>query len=183
MTMMTVLRQAQALQSLEHRDLAKLAIDNEAVSMILFARELGKPTLVGLAGGQAIVKPREAGDEGYSFESLFDTAITIKEYRAMTEHEVTSVEEIPLSVYEVVIAVQVEETPQLKVRLNAKSDVDVHSRLKRLVNGNPEFREELIRRLITQVLDAPNVTILYGSAYRSRDAAEPGAPDWGFMDD
>jgi hypothetical protein len=183
MTMMTVLRQAQPVQSLEHRDLANLAVDSEALSMILFARMHGKPTLVGLTGGQAIVKPQEAGDEGHSFESLFDTAITIKEYRAMAEHRVSSVEQIPLSVYEVIIALQVDEAPQLKVRLNARSDADVLSRLKRLVNDNPEFREELIRRLVTQVLDAPNVTILYGNAYRSRDAAEPGAPEWGFVDD
>jgi hypothetical protein len=183
MTMMTVLRQAQAPQSLEHRDLAKLAIDNEAVSMILFARELGKPTLVGLAGGQAIVKPQEAGDEGYSFEGLFDTAITIKEYRAMTEHGVTSVEEIPLSAYEVVIAVQTEEAPHLKVRLKAKSDVDVLSRLKRLVNENTEFREELVSRLVRQMLESPGVTMLYGSAYRSADVTDPEAPEWGFLGD
>jgi hypothetical protein len=183
MTMMTVLRQAQAPQSVEHHALARLAVDNEAVSMILFARQHAKPTLVGLAGGQAIVKPQEAGDEGHSFEGLYDTAITIKEYRAMAEHKVTAVENLPLSAYEVIVAVQAEQVPQVKVRLHAKSDVDVLTRLKRLVNVNAEFREQLVTHLVKHLLDADGVTLLYGSAYRSADTAEPGASDWGFVDD
>jgi hypothetical protein len=83
-------------EQVDHLKLMNQAADSEQLSMILpCARRIQKPTLVALRGGTAVIKPFEAGDEGLSFEALYDTAITARDYKRMAKHNVSSPEELP----------------------------------------------------------------------------------------
>ncbi len=177
MVTMTAYRQRKPPQQIDHIELIKLAVDNEAASMVLFSRHNNKPTLVGLTGGQAIVKPQEAGDDGNTFDSLYDIAVSIREYRAMTSHNVSSVEELPRSVYEIQLRMDLVRSPRIRIRLKASSDLDVRDKLTKLVNDNPEFRERLIRAFVMELFDSQGMDLVHTGAFQ-RGESTADTPEW-----
>jgi hypothetical protein len=181
MVMMTVYHQAQPPQQIDHLVLMRNAVDNEAVAMILFVRQHGKPTLVGLESGQAIVKPQEAGDDGLSFEGLYDTAISIREYRAMMQHKVTSVADLPPSIFEMLVGLETPTIPKVKLRLKAKDEHDIRKRLPALINESREFRMALLQALMTRMVEQCDVSFVHTGALRT-DEATADTPDWEIVD-
>jgi hypothetical protein len=180
--MMTVLRQRGHFSQLDHLVCIEQAADRTAVDMIQFARKHNKAVLAGLDSGEAIIKPLEAGDEALSFERLYDTCITIREFRRMQQAKVNAVEELPPGIFEMRIALDMSRNPQLLIRLVAKNDADVLRRLMTLANTDEKFREEFGRRLLVELLNTEDGSLIHGGALQVHEHAPEGTPLWEFVD-
>ena len=88
--MLSVYRQGRTRSELDHNACIELAATSDDIELITFSFLNGKPALVGLNGGTAVVKPQEPGDEALSFESLYDTAVSGHEFQRLQRHQVKS---------------------------------------------------------------------------------------------
>ena len=148
-----------------------------SVSMITFAVLHGKPVLVGVDGAQSVVKPLENGDEGLSFESLFDDAISGDDYRKMERAGVISREAIPPAIYEALIRVKVGVSPQVRVRIQARNDAEMRRGLRGLFE-NEAFLGELITILARQLCESTDIAAVTSGGIRVEDVAPADAPEW-----
>jgi hypothetical protein len=124
----------------------KSIADQDSISMIFYtALKSDKPALVGLTEGTAVIKRLGAGDDGLSFEELYDIAITPKEMKAMREHNVDSPDKLPLPLYRAHVAVV--RSPVLTLRIQAKGPSDIRNRLAKLAQ-NEEFKKELFSHIM-----------------------------------
>jgi hypothetical protein len=179
--MMSLLRQRAATRQLDHLACVDLAVDAEASKMIAHAFIHRAAVLVGLAEGEAIIKPAEPDDDRLSFEGLYDTAISIREFRRMAATKVKSPKDLPPSLYEAAILLtEINFAPTVVVRFPAKGAVGAREALRQLVN-TPEFREQMIRRFITQIIDHP-VTELVTKGCVQVDEVAPPDLTWELQD-
>ncbi len=181
MTMMAILKPARPIRKLDHLVCADLAVDAEAAQMIHYAHAHNRPVLVGLEGGEAIVKPSETGDERLSFEGLYDTAVSIREFRKMAELKVRSPEEFPPSLYEAeVLLTEIGFVPTVRVRFSAKGDVGARTALTELVN-HPEFREQMVRRFVMQLIESDDAKLVTRGCLKVDEVAPPDLR-WEFLE-
>jgi hypothetical protein len=162
----------------------KLAADNDSRSLILHcARRFNKPTLVGLKEGAAVIKPLEPGDEGLSFETLYDTAITARDFKRMAKYKVSSPEELPLPLWRVRCGIT--NLPVISPYLKAENRADIPSRLHKLVRDE-NFLVELVDRIIKlwlKEMTGPEDGVVFEEqAYRVTDNPPPDSPEWSFVE-
>jgi hypothetical protein len=179
--MLSVFRQGGRTQQLDHLAVIDLAVDDEAAQMVLFSRLRGKPTLVGLSDGQAIIKPLETGDDTLSFEGLFDTCVSIREYRRLIQHRKSDPADLPPFIYEIDIVADVGFSPTVRLRLKAKDDQDVKARLEALFNllneDSEGFREAITDEIAAQLFRSDQLRLTTPGAFRT-DEASGDEPDW-----
>jgi hypothetical protein len=181
--MMSVFHQGGRTRQLDHLACIDIAVDTEAAEMILFAVLNNRSILVGLEDGEAIIKPLEAGDTSLSFEILYDSCISLREYRKMMELKLKSPSEFPPALYETEIVAQIGFAPRVRLRLRAKDDVAVRALLLRLINEDLVFREHLVRRFVSQIIDHDDVDLASRGALKVDDVAPGEASEWQFLDD
>ena len=98
MTMMSAYRQAEPMLAIEHAACIEGATTEQDVELIMMALTCEKPALIGLNGHSTIIKPAVDGDEAFSFEALYDVALTQADMQRMQRANVSSPDEIPLEV-------------------------------------------------------------------------------------
>lgn len=180
--MMNIFRQGAETRSQDHLACIDIAVDAEASKMILHALMHAKPVLVGLEYGEAIVKPAEPGDDCLSFAALYDTAISIREFRKMTELKVKSPEDFPPSLFEAeLLLTDVNFVPAVTVRFPAKGEVGAREALLALVN-RPDFREQMVRRFIMQLIESEHTTIRTRGCMKVDEVA-PSDLTWEFQNE
>jgi hypothetical protein len=179
--MMSLFRHGAAIRQLDHLACVDLAVDAEASKMIAHAFIHRAAVLVGLAEGEAIIKPAEPDDDRLSFEDLYDTAISIREFRRMAATKVKSPQDLPPSLFEAAILLrEINFVPTVVVRFPAKGDVDARKVLNTLVN-TPEFREQMIRRMVIDIMDHPLSEVVTKGCLKVDEVAPPDFP-WEFQD-
>lgn len=179
--MMSLFRQGAATRTLDHLACVDLAVDAEASKMIAHAFIHRTAVLVGLAEGEAIIKPAEEDDTRLTFEGLYDTAISIREFRRMVATKAKSPQDLPPSLYEAALLLrEVGCVPTVMVRFPAKGDVDARQVLTTLVN-TPEFREQMIRRMVMEIIDHPSSEIVTKGCLHVDEVAPPDLT-WEFQD-
>ena len=175
--MMSVYTQGEGTRQLDHLICIRAAVDAESVAMVTFAVMHGKPVLVGIDGAQAIVKPLEAGDDGLSFESLYDDAVSGDDYRKMEKAGVTAREDIPPAIYQAVIHFAVNATPQVRVRIKARNDAAARSALRGLFEDET-FLAQVTTAIAKQLSEFTDVEAVTSGGLRIEDVAGPDTPDW-----
>jgi hypothetical protein len=180
--MMSVYTQGEVTRQLDHLICIRAAVDAESVAMITFALMHGKPVLVGIDGAQSVVKPLENGDDGLSFESLYDDAISGDDYRKMEKAKVTARADIPPAIYEAAIHFRVNATPKLRVRIKARNEAVARSVLRSLF-GDDTFIARVTTAIAKQLSEFTDVEAVTSGGFRIEDMAPPDAPDWAIVDD
>jgi hypothetical protein len=145
--------------------------------MITFAFLNDKPTLVGLDGREAIIKPLGAGDEAMSFESLYDDCISLRDFRTMQRHKVTSRDALLPLLYEVDLIAEINFRPRVKIRIRAKDEVALRARFRELLNDEA-FRAVLTQELASQIFTSDDVELATAGALKIADPAPPDALEW-----
>jgi hypothetical protein len=181
--MMTVLRQGQPTKQLDHLACVDIAIDSEAAEMILHANNQQTAVLVGTELGEVIIKPAEASDATVRFEDLYDTAVSIREYRKMVRLRLSSTEQFPPIPFEAEILMsEINFVPRVRIRFQAKSEQTARAALNALVN-KPDFREQLLRRIVMQMINSEHVSLTTKGCQQIDDAVLEGMAEYEFMDD
>ncbi len=180
--LMSVYTQGEGTRQLDHLICIRTAVDAESVAMITFAVMHGKPVLVGVDGAQSVVKPQETGDDGLSFESLYDDAITGDDYRKMEKAKVTAREAIPPAIYQAVIHFQVNATPKVRVRVKARNETAARSALRGLFEDET-FLAQVTTMIAKQLSEFTDVEAVTSGGLRIEDVAGPDTPDWQIVDD
>ena len=140
-----------------------------------------KPTIVGLEGGTAVIKPLEPGDEAFSFESLYDTAVSAHEFERLKRHKVQSPDEMKPRLYETSLVLDVAFHPQVRVRLTAMNEQAVRSTLRRLMGPGQAFYQRLVEEMANQIFASDDVNIACGGFLAVDDPAPDGTPEWQFL--
>jgi hypothetical protein len=175
--MMSVYTQGEVTRQLEHLICIRAAVDAESVAMITFAVMHGKPVLVGIDGAQSVVKPLENGDDGLSFESLFDDAISGDDYRKMEKAKVTAREDIPPAIYQALIHFQVNATPKVRVRVKARNETAARSVLRGLFEDET-FLAQVTTATAKQLSEFTDIEAVTSGGLRIEDVAPADAPNW-----
>jgi hypothetical protein len=187
--LMSVFRREHRPGRLDHLTLISGASGPEEVAMITFALTMNQPVLASHEGAPAIIKPFAAGDELLSYDALYDTCITAKQYQRMRQAKVKKVEDLPLHLYEVELKLDIELiNPGATVQLLAASDVDGRERLRRLV-FDQEFRLRLAVHVVLQLMrlisDEDGVDdkldVLVGGLLKIDEVPPPDTPEWQIM--
>lgn len=179
---MSLIQMGTATRTLDHLACIDLAVDAETTKMIMYAFTHNKPVLAGLECGEAIIKPAASGDNCLSFAALYDTAISIREFRKMTDLKVKSPEEFPPSLYEAeILLTEITFVPTVCVRFPAGGEVAVREALTALIN-HPDFREQLVRRFIMQIIESDHAELRTRGCMKVDEIAPPGLT-WEFQDD
>jgi len=171
------------IRVLDHLVCIRGAIDDDSVGMVTFAAFHGKPALVGLEGAEVILKPQEAGDEGLSFESLYDVCLTRHDYHKMKEAGVNRLEDVPPALYELKLIVRIEIEPRFFVRFPAKTEADARSRLKELINDDKDFVRDLTLKLAEHMGKIDEMDAATAGALRVRQVSPPNTPPWVIADE
>lgn len=182
--MLSVFRQGGRTQQLDHLAVIDLAVDDEATQMVLYCRLHSKPTLVGLSDGQAIIKPLETGDDTLSFEALFDTCVSMREYRRLVQHKKSDTADLPPWIFDVDVVAQISFNPTIHLRMKAKDDVDLKRKLSAMFNLlNPDaeaFLLQLTDELVNQMLRSDSMKLTTGGGIRIDEATDDD-PDWAIV--
>ena len=175
--MMSVFYQGRTLTQLDHLACIEIATNNDDIEMITFAFLHDKPTLVGLDGKEAIIKPQQAGDEAMSFESLYDDCVSLRDFRTMQRHGVTSRDALLPLLYEVDLVAEINFRPRVKIRIRAKDEIALRARFRELLNEET-FRAVLTQELASQIFTSDEVELASAGALKIADPAPPGATEW-----
>jgi hypothetical protein len=173
----------EAIRVLDHLVCIRGAIDDDSVGMITFATFHGKPALVGFEGAEVILKPQEAGDDGLSFESLYDTCLTRHDYQKMTRAGVNKLEDVPPALFELKLIVRVEIEPRFFVRFPARTEAEARARLNELINDDKGFVRELTLKLAEQLGKVGEMDAATAGALRVAQVAPPNTPPWVIADE
>ena len=179
--MMSVYRQGRTRSQLDHLaclDMAASAID---LDLITFAFMNSKPTIVGLEGGTAVIKPLEPGDEALSFEGLYDTAVSGHDFERLKRHKVQFPGELKPRLYETRLVLDVGFHPQVRVRITAKNEQAARTKLRALMQPDQAFNQRLIEELSIQVFNSDETSIACGGFLCVDDPAPDGSPEWTFI--
>lgn len=178
--MMSVFRQGRPTTQQDHLVCLRLAKEAHDLDLITWSFLNEKPVLTALEHVACIIKPMEAGDEGMSFDSLYDTALTLRDFKRMKEHKVQSPDAIGPSLYETTLVCEVEFNPRVHVQLKALDDTDARARMQKLID-TPEFREKLVLELVYQVCNSDNATWSTAGYLKVDDVAPAAEPDWAII--
>jgi hypothetical protein len=187
---MSVFRREHKPGRVDHLNLISAASGSEEITMITFSLTMNQVVLASVEGAPAIIKPFAAGDELLSYDALYDTCITAKQYQRMRKAKVKKVEDLPLKLYEVELKLDIAfVTPGAVVRLRAASDTDGRERLSRIVK-EMDFRMELLSHVTMQLVnsiaadvtnDGDPVTVLVGGLFGTDESPPADTPDWQIM--
>jgi hypothetical protein len=178
--MMTVFRQAGRTSRLDHLAALELATSKEDIDLITWAFLNEKPALVGLDGQACIIKPQENGDDGMSFASLFDTALTPREYRRMKAHNVQSREAIGDVLYRVTLIAEFTQHPRATCLIRARDEIDFRQKLRRLLEDDA-FKKQLTEALVEQIFTQDETSIVTPGALKLDDPAPKDSPEYEFV--
>jgi hypothetical protein len=174
---MSVFRQGRPTTQLDHLAAIKLATEEHDLDLISWAHLNGKAVLTALERVACIIKPLESGDEGMSFDSLYDTAVTLRDFRRMREHKVQSPEAIGPSLYETVLVCEVEFNPRVRIQFKALDDKSAKETIQVLIDTT-EFREQLVREMVLQICNSDDVRWVTAGYLKVDDVAPAADPDW-----
>jgi hypothetical protein len=145
---MSVYRQRTPVFQLEHGVCITGVTTSQDVDLIDLALSGDKPVLIGLDGQTTIIKTVGAGDEGHSFESLYDTCITLADLKKAKERGVPPGSEMPLDDYEVKLLVTIRDAElEVPAILAGRNHGELRKLLRDLLNENSAFRAVLIDRI------------------------------------
>jgi hypothetical protein len=178
--MMSVYRQGRTRSQLDHLACIDMAATAEDSDLITFALLNAKPTIVGLEGGTAVIKPLEAGDEAFTFETLYDTAVSAHDFDRLKRHQVRSPDELKPRLYELVIVANIDFCPQVRVRLKAKDEHDARIRLRKLMEPGL-FSQRMVEEMAKQIFDSDHTEIATPGFLCVDDPSPDSAPDWDFI--
>jgi hypothetical protein len=146
--MLSVYRQRQAIYELDHIDCVAAAGGRSDLDLIALSMRTSHPVLIGLDGESAIVKPREEGDDGLTFESLYDTCYTLTDLQRMQRRGTKTPDEAPLDTFRVDLDFIVHGTFRIKTRVRALHHGDANRIVRELFDNDPMFREAVIDQLL-----------------------------------
>jgi hypothetical protein len=175
--MMSVFRQGRPTTQLDHLAALKLTTETHDLDLITWAFLNEKAVLTALDQTACIVKPLESGDEGMSFESLYDVAITPRDLRRMAAHKVTDPKDIGAVLFEAELIFDIDFHPRIMVHLKARDDPDAEAVLTRLLK-EPEFRQRLANVFCNFVFTHPNTNLRTPGFLKIEDPAPADAPEW-----
>jgi hypothetical protein len=178
---MSMFRQGEPLEQIDHLACMKIAVGKDAINMILHARLHNAAVLVGLQSGQAVIKPYEENDEALRFEDLYDTAISLLDFHRMQQQKVRTREELAPHLYEMELLLIQKHPVSIRLRVKTKDQYDVPALIQQLVRENTEFGAELFGRFATALLNEENGDIEVLGPLRINDEAPDDAPDWEFI--
>jgi hypothetical protein len=179
---MSVFRQGRERAEMDHLACIERAVNNETIHMILHAHLQNQAVLVGLECGEAIIKPFAEGDDRLSFEDLYDTCVSLREFRRMRALKVTSRSEFPPHLYELSVAIEPTVAPIARLRMKARSDLEVRAKLLGLVHSNPDFRQRLVSAWVHWMMHSDDeANIIHRGALKIEENAPADAPDWEFL--
>jgi hypothetical protein len=176
--MMSVFRQGGRYQKLDHLVCLERSTTDHTTRMILHARLHNTPTLVGLQDGQAIIKPLEDGDESLSFEGLFDTCLSLREWQRMQAAGVKDLAQVPDALFIARISMEIAFIPEVHVKFKARDDIAAKAVLGRLLSENNEFINELAEAISRQLIEADYAKISSLGGKRIAETTTEDTPDW-----
>jgi hypothetical protein len=175
--MMSVYRQGRPTAQMDHLVCLKLAKEAYDLDLITHAFLHETHVLTALDQTPAIVKPQEAGDDGHSYESLYDTAITMRDFRRMKAHKAQSPDGIGAVLYEVELVFHIDFNPRVLVNLKARDEIEAKATLTRLLK-EPEFRQRLASVFCDFVFQHPHTSLATPGFLKIDDPAPADAPEW-----
>jgi hypothetical protein len=178
---MSVYRQRTPLLQLEHGACITGVTTEQDVDLIDLALSTDKPVLIGLDGQHSIIKTVGAGDERPSFESLYDTCITLSDLKKAKERGVPPGEAF-LENYEVRLLITIREAElEVPAILAGCNHGDLRKLLRDLLNENSDFRGLLIDKIAYALLhQEANVGVAIRDAHLLVGARKEGEPLWDF---
>ena len=175
--MMSIFRQGRPPSQLDHLACLKLATEEHDLDLITWSFLNEKPVLTALDRVACIIKPLESGDEGMSFDSLYDTAVTLRDFNRMKAHKVQSPAAIGPVLYETVLVAEVSFNPRVMIRLKALDEKTARAAIQVLID-QPDFREELVREMVSQICNSGDVRWVTAGYLKVDDPAPAQDPDW-----
>jgi hypothetical protein len=179
--MMSVFRQGRTRSQLDHLACIDLAASSADVDLITFSFLNNKPALVGLNGAQAVVKPEEPGDEAYSFETLYDTAVSQHVFARLQRHGVQSPDELKPRLYEAWLTIDIQVPPRVRIRLTAKDEPAARVKLRGLMAPGQAFNQRLLEEVANQLFDPDRTSVVTAGFLTVDDPAPDGSPEWDFV--
>jgi len=141
---MSAYRQRTPVFQLEHGACIAGATTKQDVELVEMALSTEKPVLIGLDGQVTILKSTAQGDEGHTFEALYDYCITLLDLKKVHDRGVKTPDELPLEKHQVILSVRFEDAElELKAMMVGKNHGDLRKRLRDLLNDDSAFRDQL----------------------------------------
>jgi len=128
-----------------------------------------------------VIKLLEPGDEAHSFETLYDTAVSVHDFERLRTHDVKSVEDLKPRLYELVLIAEINMQPQVRVRLKATDERRVRAKLRELMQPGQAFLQRLIEEMSVQIFNSNDTTMATPGFLEVADPAPDVAPDWDFL--
>lgn len=175
--MMSVFRQGRPRAEVDHLALINTAASADDISLITWASVNPKPVLASYDDAAAVVKNLEAGDDGLSFETLYDDSLTLHDMRRMRAHQVDSPDHLHPGLYQARLIFDFSFRPTVVVRFKAMDDRAARSVLGELLDGG-DFREQIVVQLAHQIFSSDEVSALTTGCLKIEDIAPSNAPEW-----
>lgn len=178
--LMALFRQGRPVTHLDHQAAMMAASSPDDVELVSWAFLHGRPCLTAIDDLPTIIAPQSAGDDGLSWEALYDTAMTLRDYRRVKEHGVQTLEELKPVLFRIRLIAQLGDHPYVDFFLKSANDQAGRTRLAELVNEE-EFRRELTLHLAERILTSDTVKLVSAGALKVNDPAPDDAPEWEFI--
>ncbi len=179
--LMSVYRQGRTRSQLDHLACMEMAASAIDLDLITFSFLNSKPTIVGLEGATAVIKPLEPGDEAHTFDSLYDIAVSQHDFERLKRHKVQSPDEFKPRLYEVVIVANVDFCPQVRVRITAKDEAAARIKLRSLMQPDHAFNQRLVKEVCNQIFASDETKMVTAGFLTVDDPAPDDAPEWDFV--
>lgn len=179
--MLSLFRADRPRTELDHLAAMDIATTAEDLDMITWAFVNEKAAMVALDGLPTIIKPTQAGDDGLSYVGLFDTALTLREFRRMKEHKVQDPTKLKDALYRITLIIEVNRHPTVACLIRATDEVDFDKKIHRLLDASPEFREALINALVHVVITSSETSLVTAGPLKMKDPAPDDAPEFEFL--
>jgi hypothetical protein len=191
----SVYRQNQPMVTMSHSELLEASDQVEDIHMVTLLKNPNQrgPVLIGLDGIPSIAKKQEASDEEFSYEELYDRAVSYKDFRRMLKHGVWNLEELPPSTYRIEAEFVIDQP--FDIVLYVKADTaghvprDIVQLLQDWPDGEPPpLAVEITERIITQLQGQPPPRLEFRirdvqSIADEADLALPQDQHWKISDD
>jgi hypothetical protein len=179
--LMSVFRQGQPTLQIDHLVAIREAVDPDHAGMVLHAWTQNATVLIGLRSGEAIIKPAADGDEQLSFEALYDTCISLSQWKQMKAQRVVKPEDLAPHLYELDVLLEQARPVRVRLRIKAKTTTEVSQLLNRLVREDKEFQDSLMAKLTEALLIQDDGSIISTSVHKVEHVAPGDAPLWSFV--
>ena len=166
---------------LDHLACISMAVGPDDINMITWSLGSNRAALVGLGEATSIVKPLEDGDDKLSFDDLFDSALSMREYRRLKEHGVADTSELKDKLYRVTLVANLMAMPQASCLIKAKDDVDLGKKLTELVHHNDDFSRELFLKIMEYMMTSGIARFATTGGTVANDPAPDDAPAFEFL--